>query len=101
MSFIYQFSLDPPAPGRIRLPITNGSRLESYEIDVLEVETIETPLGPLTALPIRQVRRPGTESIELWLAPEYRYLPVRIRFIDRDGNPSGEQLASEIRISEE
>ena len=39
------------------------------------------------------------ESIELWLAAEYRWLPVRIRFFDREGEPSGEQLVSDIRVS--
>ncbi|MEK6594841.1 MAG: DUF3108 domain-containing protein [Pseudomonadota bacterium] len=100
ISFMYQFSLTPPAPGRIRVSITNGSRLESYELDVLEPENIETPLGTLTALPIKQVRRTGDESIEVWLAVDYRYLPVKVRFIDREGNPSGEQVVSEIQIDE-
>jgi hypothetical protein len=31
----------------------------------------------------------------------YRWLPVRIRFFIRDGEPSGEQLVSEIRVSGE
>ena len=48
------------------------------------------------ALPVRQLRKPGQESIELWLAPERRYLPVRIRFLDRNGEISGEQLAADI-----
>jgi len=101
VSFIYQLSLAPPAPGRVRLPITNGSDLEIYELDVLDEENIETPLGTLKALPIRQVRRPGEESIEFWLAADYRYLPVKIRFIGREGEPSGEQIVSGIQISED
>lgn len=101
VSFMYQLALAPPAPGRIRLPITNGSRLETYEIDVLNEEQIETPLGMIKALPVKQVRRPGVESIEIWLAIDYRHLPVKIRFLDREGNPSGEQIVNEIRISEE
>lgn len=100
ISFMYQFSLAPPAPGRTRVAITNGSRLETYELEVLELENIETPLGVLSALPIKQVRRAGEESIEVWLAADYRYLPVKVRFIDREGNPAGEQIVSEIRISE-
>lgn len=101
MSFIYQLSLWPPLPGRLRLPITNGASLEIHELEVLPEETIETALGTLKSLPIRQLRRPGEESIEIWLATEYRYLPVRLRFINRDGEQSGEQLVSEIRVSEE
>ena len=70
-----------------------------YEFDISGEETIDTLLGTLKALPVKQVRKPGEESIELWLAPQYRYLPVRLRFIDREGNPSGEQIASDIDVS--
>ena len=101
VSFIYQLSLAPPSPGRIRLPITNGANLEIHELEVLPEEPLETALGTLKSLPIRQLRRPGEESIEIWLATEYRHLPVRIRFINRDGEQSGEQQVSEIRVSEE
>ncbi len=101
MSFIYQFVLAPPVPGRHRVPITSGSRFEVYDIDVSNEISIETPIGTLKALPVRQVPRPGAESMELWLAADYRYLPVRIRHFDREGRYSGEQMVSEIRISEE
>lgn len=100
-SFMYQLALNPPPPGRLRLPVTNGTRLEIYELEVLAEEKIETPLGVLRTLPIRQVRAPGTEGIDLWLATEYRHLPVRIRFYDREGRMAGEQIVSEIRLSEE
>ena len=101
VSFMYQLSLDPPRPGRFHLPITNGSRLESYTLDVLPEETIDTPLGTLRALPIKQVRAAGKESVEVWLATEYRHLPVRIRYYNREGEPAGEAIISEIRVSEE
>jgi hypothetical protein len=101
VSFMYQLALDPPARGRTRVTVTNGSRLESYELEVEPEEKIETPLGVLRALPIRQVRAAGTETIELWLATEYRHLPVRIRFYGRDGELAGEQVVTEIRLSED
>jgi hypothetical protein len=101
MSFIYQLALAPPAPGRYRLAITTGSKFDTYEIEVRSEENIETPLGTLRTLPVRQRQRPGTESIEIWLAAEYRYLPVKIRYFNRDGNPVGEQIASDIRVSED
>lgn len=101
LSFMYQLALAPPAPGRLLLPVTNGAKLEIYELEVLPEENIETALGTLKSLPIKQVRRPREESIEIWLATEYRHLPVKIRFINREGEQSGEQLVNEIRISEE
>jgi len=101
MSFIYHYALLPPAPGRFQVPITTGTRFEVYEVEVAAEETIETPIGMLRALPVKQLPRPGAESVQIWLAAEYRYLPVRIRHFDREGRFSGEQVVSEIRISEE
>jgi hypothetical protein len=50
----------------------------------------------MRTIPVRQVRIPGRESIEIWLAPERQYLPVRIRFLDRNSEMSGEQVAADI-----
>lgn len=100
VSFMYQLALAPPAPGRIRLPFTRGSRLDIASFDVLAPETIDTPLGRLRAIPVIQVREPGRESLAVWLATDYRNLPVRIRFYNRDGEASGEQLVSEIKVSD-
>jgi hypothetical protein len=101
VSFMYQLGLLPLSPGRIELPITNGWKFERYELEIGIEETLQTPFGDLRAVPVRQVRRANEESIELWLAPAYRWLPVRLRFYDREGEPSGEQLVSDIRVSEE
>jgi hypothetical protein len=100
LSFMYQLSLAPPPPGRVQIAITNGTRFENYTLDVLAEETLETPMGAVRALPVKQRRREGGESMEVWLAADYRYLPVRIRFIGRDGAPSGEQVVTEINISD-
>ncbi|HEX9673973.1 MAG TPA: DUF3108 domain-containing protein [Burkholderiales bacterium] len=101
ISVIFQFVLAPPAPGRYRVPITTGSRFDVHEIEVSAEERIETPLGMLRALPVRQLPRPGEPSFEIWLAVDYRYLPVRIRHFDRRGNFTGEQMVNEIRVSDE
>jgi hypothetical protein len=100
LSFVYQLSLDPPAPGRVSQVVTTGSRIEIYELDVLHEELIDTPLGMLRTLPIKQVRKGNEESIELWLALEYRYLPVKLRFLDKQGEPQGEQVVADIRVIE-
>jgi hypothetical protein len=99
ISFMYQLSLLPMKPGHIEIPVTNGWKYERYELVVGNEQTLTTPFGDVRAVPVKQVRRPGEESIELWLAPEYRWLPVRIRFFNRDGEPAGEQLVNDIRVS--
>lgn len=98
ISFMYQLALSPPPTGRFRLPFTRGARLDIASFDVLPEESIDTPLGRLRTLPVVQVREHEQESLALWLALDYRNLPVRIRFFSRDGSLNGEQLVSEIRV---
>lgn len=100
LSLMYQFALVPPPAGRVSVPLTTGTKFETYELDVLPQETIDTPLGALRALPLRQVRKPGAETIQIWLASDYRYLPVMVRFYGRDGEPTGEQVVNELRLAE-
>lgn len=100
LSFMYQLSLAPPPRGRLQIPVTTGVYFENYELEVFDEETIETPLGKVRALPVKQVRRAGSETIEVWLGTDYHFLPLRIRFIGRDGTPGGEQVATQISFGE-
>jgi hypothetical protein len=78
------------------MTITSGHKLESYVLDITAEESIELPLGTMRAVPVRQVRAPGEERLELWLAADPPRLPVRLRFFDRDGNLTVEQIATRI-----
>jgi hypothetical protein len=98
ISFMYHFALLPPAPGRIVLPFTRGARLETARFDVLPAESVDTPLGRLRTIPVVQVQEAGRESLAVWLATDYRNLPVRIRFFGRDGAPTAEQMVNEIQV---
>lgn len=100
ISFMYQLALLPPPPGRFTLPFTRGARLDMASFDVLPEEFIETPLGRLRTVPVVQVRTQNQESLALWLAADYRHLPVRIRFFSRDGSLNGEQLVSAIHVGD-
>ena len=54
----------------------------------------------MRTIPVIQVRERDNESLAVWLATDYRNLPVRIRFYNRHGEVSGEQLAGEIKVSD-
>jgi hypothetical protein len=101
MSLAYHFALMPPRPGRLRVPVTSGKGFETYEIEVFPEEVIDTPIGQLRTLPVKQIARPGKEHFEMWLAVQYNYLPVRLRHYDREGAYSGEQIALEIRVGDD
>ena len=62
---------------------------------------VYSALLSLPVLFLAALKRSVVESIEIWLAADYHYLPVRIRYFDRRGKFFGEQVASEVRISEE
>ena len=103
ISFMYQLSLAPLAasgPGKLQIPITNGVRFETHEFEVRAEEQLETAIGTLRVLPVVQVRKPNAEAMEVWLATEYNYLPVRIRFIGRDGAVGGEQIVTDISVGQ-
>ncbi|MGH8601173.1 MAG: DUF3108 domain-containing protein, partial [Burkholderiales bacterium] len=100
MSFAWQLAQMPLKPGMIHMPITNGKNLDDYALRVGAHETVKTPLGDIDTIPVRQVPTPGEESLEVWLAPQYRYLPVKVQFFGRDGDLSGEELITDIRVGD-
>ena len=101
LSFLYQLSQLPLDEAVVTMHISNGKKLENYQLTVGIEEEIQTRLGKLHVLPLRKVHAPGEEGLEIWLGLEYRLLPVKIRQLDRSGEIAGEMVISEIRVSEE
>lgn len=101
ISFLYQLSQLDLDNGAISMYISNGKKLERYELAVGKEEMIQTRLGRLRALPLHKVHAQGEEGLDIWLALEYRLLPVKLRMFDRNGQISGEMVISEIRVSDE
>jgi len=86
----YVFSTRPEllrVGGAVSFPLALPRTMNSYVYEVIEAQTLQTPLGPLSSFHLkprpRPTRRPNELTIELWIAPELRYLPVRIR-IEQD-----------------
>jgi hypothetical protein len=101
LSFLYQFSQMPLDQARLPMRVSNGKKLESYELEVGAEEEIQTRLGLLRVLPLRKINAPGEEGLEIWLGLEYRLLPVQIRSIDKNGKIAGQMVISDIRVSDE
>ena len=101
ISFLYQLSQLALDKSVIPMYISNGKKLERYELAVGEEEMIQTRLGRLRALPLRKIHAQGEEGLDIWLGLEYRLLPVKIRQIDRTGQIAGEMVISEIRVADE
>ena len=101
LSFLYQFSQMPLDQTKLTIHVSNGRKLESYQLEVGDEEEISTPIGKLRALCLRKIHAAGEEGLEIWLGLEYRLLPVKVVQIDRRGEIAGELDISGIRVSDE
>lgn len=81
----YVFSTRPDllrAGGTVDIPLALKNRVGVWTYDVAGEELLATAFGPLNGIhlkPRAAGQKPGELGIEIWFAPQLRYLPVRIR----------------------
>ncbi len=85
VSFMYQFMFVPPLQ-EMQLNITNGKRLKAYGYSFVGEEDLSTKIGIVRAMHLENINDDGDEKNELWLAVDYRFLPVKIRKTEKDGS---------------
>lgn len=75
-------------PGRLRvghmveIPLAMPRRVSQWAYDVVAEETLSTPFGEVQAFhlkPRREPRAGGDMTVDIWIAPQLRHLPVRFR----------------------
>ncbi len=96
LSQIYQIGLVGTA-ARVEMMIATGKNYGRYAYEAVGDETLATRFGELRTWHVKTPALPGEQAMELWLASDYRNLPVRIRFIDRKGEVF-DQNAVELEI---
>ena len=101
LSVLYQFSQLPLDQPRVALHVSNGKKLESYEVEIGPEENVQTGMGLLRAIPLRKIHGPDEEGLKIWLGLEYKLLPVKVQQLDKKDRVSGEIDISEIRVSDE
>ena len=84
LSFIYQFMFVGPLDV-MQYTLTNGKYVRHYEYHFLGEEKLNTKLGELNTLHIAKSSGDPDEKTEVWLASDYRYIPVKIIKIAKDG----------------
>jgi hypothetical protein len=83
LSFMYQFMFSAPL-NSMQLNLTNGKKLSEYDYTFEGEEVLETKVGNINTVHISHDATEKEEKTELWLAAEYRYLPVKIRKTEKD-----------------
>lgn len=87
LSLMYQFMFI--APGRsqgLEFSITNGRKLDQYRYTVHSGVEIDTPLGRMATVHFVKQHRPDQSGAEIWLAPQHRYLPIKMLILEEDGS---------------
>lgn len=98
LSIMYQFMfIAPDRPQVLSLSRTNGRRLEQHRYTVRTGVEIETPLGRMATVHLVREHQPDEDGVEIWLAPQHRYLPVKLLILDEDG-ARYEQIITKLEI---
>jgi hypothetical protein len=63
-----------------------GSAAGVVRFQVLGAEELDSALGKLASIHLVQLAQPGQPKLEVWLAPQRRWLPVQLRITEADGS---------------
>jgi hypothetical protein len=89
LSIMYQLmhlvQIQPQPLRTVEFTMTSGRKIDRYRYDVNVDVAVDTPLKRLTTLHLVKQREAGDTQTEIWLAPEFHYLPVKIVIVEDDG----------------
>jgi hypothetical protein len=86
LSLMYQFMFMPLAKLKVvTFPMTNGRKIDSYRYEVAGAAPIDTPLGKMNTLHLVRQREAGDNTVEVWLAAERNFIPVKVLIVESDG----------------
>ena len=99
LSVFYQLALTAPHRERLQIALTTGRKFNQYTYQVVGEEILDTALGKLKTQHLARVTATPeqSDSADIWLALEHRYLPVRFRLGTRDGEVLDHWIA-ELRV---
>lgn len=94
LSILYQWMVAPPGRDRVEAWMTNGRNVTRYAYERRGTETLQTPMGPYEALHIHRKDADDGSEIDLWLAQDRHFVPLRIRLTHKDGTKDEQTLLS-------
>jgi hypothetical protein len=78
----YQFMFVPQPALNITFPVTDGRSVDPQQYQLLGEEATETSDGKLKALRYSRVHQPNERAVDVWLASQRGYFPVRITILE-------------------
>jgi Protein of unknown function (DUF3108) len=85
-SFAWNFAFVPPGDKELNINLTDGRRVTSYRYAIVGRETLNTVVGDMATLHVKKVQEGDDKrAFDVWLATERNYVPVRIRYTEKDG----------------
>ncbi len=97
-SYSYQFMFNPPAKDDIKVTMTTGKKLNTYQYKVLMRGTnLSLAKTNYKTLQLSNEAATGQDKKQLWLAQDQFYLPVRYQLADDDGD-TYEQTLTKIHV---
>jgi hypothetical protein len=85
----------------IPVALSYNASVNQYYIAMGNEVTIHTAMGELRAIPLSKVHGANEEGLIMWLALEYRLLPVKILYLDKSGAVTANMVITDIRVSDE
>jgi hypothetical protein len=101
LSLPYQLSQLPLNLDSFPIVLSNGKNINQYYVTVGDEGTISTAMGELRTVVLSKVHGANEDGLIIWLALEYRLLPVKILYLDKSGEVSANMLITDIRVSDE
>lgn len=80
----YQFMFLPHPIMNLAYPVTDGRSLDVHQYQFLGEELTQTSDGGMKALRYSRVHQPNERSVDIWLAVQRGFFPVRITILDGD-----------------
>jgi len=100
ISSMYQFMfLSREGLQRLEFPMTNGRKLDNYVYTVQPGGDLDTRLGRMATLHLVKQHRADENGAEIWLAPQYRFLLVKLLIQEEDGTRY-EQVITSLELRE-
>jgi hypothetical protein len=82
-SFLFQLAFDAPrlaeTGGNVDVLVTNARKVYRYQFKKMGSETLDTRMGKIDTIRLLSDAPNPEDAYEVWLAPQYFYLPVKIK----------------------